>query len=61
MRVEFKATSKNTGPVTINERRMLVVKKDGKPLMAGDIAPNQVLTIDRETGEIISVADLDNF
>jgi hypothetical protein len=51
--LKFKASNVNIGAVTINERRLVMLHKNGKPLMAGDLVPDQEVRFDRETGEVL--------
>jgi hypothetical protein len=50
--VSFKASPKNTGPMTINGKVMVLVDEDGKPIYADDIkVGDRFTTIDLDTGE----------
>jgi hypothetical protein len=51
--IKFKAINANTGPLTVNERRVVTLQRNGKPLMAGDLAVGEEVTFDRETGEVL--------
>lgn len=51
--VKFKASNVNTGAVTINGRKLVTLRKDGKPLQAGDLVADEVVTFDRDTGEVL--------
>jgi hypothetical protein len=51
--IGFVAKETNTGPVTINDVRVIELKRKGKPLVAGDIVQGVAYEFDRETGEIV--------
>jgi hypothetical protein len=43
----------NSGPATINRRRVVtIVDADGRPVEAGDLTPGKTYTVDLETGEL---------
>ncbi len=50
----FKFKSSNTGPVVIHPKggKVIVLKKNGVPIQAGDIAVGEIVTFDWWNGEI---------
>lgn len=50
--LSFVASEKNTGSVTFEGWRTVELKRDGKPLQAGDLIAGQTYEFDRETGEV---------
>jgi hypothetical protein len=54
MTINFKAAEINNGSLTIHHgQRSIAVTKNGKPLKAGDLQVGEVVTISRDTGEVI--------
>jgi hypothetical protein len=51
--IHFKATPKNTGPVTINRRKVAqLVHPNGEPVRGGDLKVGQAFDVDLDTGII---------
>jgi hypothetical protein len=56
--IRFKATPKNTGPVTINRRKLTrLVHPDGEPVRGGDLRAGQAFEVDLDTGIVTKVED----
>lgn len=50
--LSFVASEKNTGSVTFEGWRTVELKRDGKPLQAGDLIEGKTYEFNRETGEV---------
>jgi 3-dehydroquinate synthase class II len=43
--IQFRAATRNTGPVTFNGRVLMLVNQNGKPLRAGDLEPGDEVVV----------------
>lgn len=53
--LNFKPSKTNTGALTINERRIMTLHKDGEPLTAGALVPGDIIEFYSATGEVVTI------
>lgn len=49
----FKVSAANTGVITYGTKKVVTLKRNGKPLKGGDIVPGEVVTFNKDTGDIV--------